>query len=218
MKHDKPDADAASPPVRVTARSRPTVPFSETTAAGPDSASVAGSALDVIAPDLRSLAVPLLALAGAPNNARRHSLERDIPALMGSLRRFGQRKAVVAKRNYRGTRNAVIAGTGTLIAAGRLGWSYLAVSWFDGDDDEARAFAIADNAVAELSEWDATQLARDLGDDAGLSAFFDQADLALLLEAEAPVPDFQPVPADEQPALDALNPIVCPQCGHAFRS
>ena len=210
------DTDAVSLQVQAPSAADPATPF-ETAAAGPGSAPAAGSTLDSIAPDLRSLAVPLLELVPASNNARRHSFDRDIPALMESLQRFGQRKAIVAKRTYRGSRNAVIAGSGTLLAAGRLGWSHLAVSWFEGTDDEARAYAVADNAVAELSEWDIPQLARDLDADTGLLAFFDPANLADLLGAAAPVPDFQPVSVDDQPTLDALNPIVCPECGHAFR-
>jgi hypothetical protein len=54
------------------------------------------AALDYIAPDLRQLAVPIETLTEAPDNARRHT-DRDIQALMDSLRRFGQRKAIVAK-------------------------------------------------------------------------------------------------------------------------
>jgi ParB family chromosome partitioning protein len=33
---------------------------------------------------------------------------------------------------------------------------------------------------------------------------------------EAPVPDFQPVGADEQGRLDQKAPTICPKCGHEF--
>ena len=31
------------------------------------------------------------------------------------------------------------------------------------------------------------------------------------------VPDFQPVPEDEQPRLDEKKPVTCPECGHEFQ-
>jgi hypothetical protein len=174
-----------------------------------------GPVLESIAEDLRPLAVPIGGLRPAPDNARLHA-DQDVRALMESLRRFGQRKAIVAKHEYRGIRNAVLAGSGTLLAARRLGWTHLAVSWFDGSDDAAQAYAIADNATAELSEWNVTQLAADL--DAGLDfgAFFDPDALQDLLGADAPVPDFPSVHQDEQGRLDRIEPITCPECGHVF--
>lgn len=180
----------------------------------------AGPALNYMAVDLRPLAVPLATLQPAPDNARRHSLGRDISALMGSLRRFGQRKPIVAKRSYRGVANAVIAGNGTLEAARRLGWLYLAVAWFEGDDDEARIYALSDNRIAELSSWDAGQLAALQADGVDLlSLWHDDADLADLLGADAPVPTFAPTTAAHR--LDQLAGIEdaevqCPACGHSF--
>lgn len=120
------------------------------------------STIGVLAPDLRPLAVPLASLQPHPDNARRHTLERDIPVLMESLRRYGQRKPIVAKREFRGLTNVVVAGNGTLQAAERLEWTHLAVSWFDGSDDEADEYALVDNRTAELSEWDLETLARQM--------------------------------------------------------
>jgi hypothetical protein len=174
-----------------------------------------GSVLDSIAEDLRPLAVPIADLRPAPDNARRHA-DRDIAALKASLHRFGQQKAIVVKREYRGVRNAVLAGNGTVSAARRLGWTHLAVSWFDGSDEAAKAYAVADNATGELSEWDLTQLAADLDAGLELGAFFDPNDLQRLLGVDAPPPDFQPVNVDAQGRLDQIHPIICPACGHEF--
>lgn len=118
--------------------------------------------LSFIAEDLRALAVPVASLNPAPNNARRHDLGKDIPVLKESLRRFGQRKAVVGKREYQGVMNAIIAGNGTLLAASELGWSHLAVSWFEGTDEDASEFALVDNRSAELSEWNLEELSVQL--------------------------------------------------------
>src|SRR4051794_33656147 len=75
------------------------------TAVRPAASAATGSpALDYIAAALRPLAVAVAELANARGNARQHS-DRDIAALTESLRRFGQRKAIVAMREYRGVRH-----------------------------------------------------------------------------------------------------------------
>lgn len=164
---------------------------------------------EYIAPDLRQLAFPVNELRHSPDNARKHS-DFDIGPLAETLDGSRQQKPVVAKHWYRGVLNAVIAGNGTLEAARRLGWQYLAVSWFDGTDEEAREFAISDNRTAELSEWDTDQLALLVADGVDLlSLWHDDAALADLLHEAAPVPKFQA----EAPAhrLDELA-AHCPTC------
>lgn len=165
---------------------------------------------EYIAADLRPLAVPIETLQHAPDNARRHA-DADLWALAESLRLHGQRKPVVAKRTYRGIANAVLAGNGTLIAGRRLlGWSHLAVTWFDGTDDEAREYAIRDNRTQELSEWDSGQLAALTTDGVDLlSLWHDDAALADLLHEAAPVPKFTPTEAGHR--LDELA-AHCPTC------
>ena len=88
-----------------------------------------------------------------PNNARSH--EKGIPELKKSLETFGQIKPVVVWGE-----NLVIAGNGTLEAARQIGWPSLFVVRVpeDWDYDQARAFALADNKTAELSEWNLPQL------------------------------------------------------------
>src|SRR5688500_8549876 len=116
-------------------------PFEPTTDSSADDGamSVVGTVTaEYIAADLRARAVPIETLQHAPDNARRHA-HADLWALADSLR-LGQRKPVVAKRTYRGLSSGVLAGNGTLTAARRLGWSHLAVTWFDGTDDEAREY------------------------------------------------------------------------------
>jgi ParB-like chromosome segregation protein Spo0J len=158
-----------------------------------------------IAPDLRSLAVPIGQLTPAPDNARRHADDRDLPVLMESLRRFGQRKPIVAKRLYRGSANAVIAGNGTLRAAQSLGWTHIAVAWFEGSDDDARAYALVDNRSAELSEWNLEQLAAQLADlstsDTDLPGLlgWDDSSFAALIGAQWEAPSAEPLPTDGAP-------------------
>jgi len=92
-----------------------------------------------------------------PNNARRHS-KKNLDAIAGSLREFGQRKPIVVWRNR------VVAGNGTLVAARSLGWREISVARCPDDWDEVRvkAFALADNRSAELAEWDEQVLTEQL--------------------------------------------------------
>lgn len=79
----------------------------------------------------------------------------DVDAVAASLRRFGQRKPIVATRSDR----VVVAGNHTLQAARQLGWDEVAVVFVDDDEDTARAFALADNRTAELGHYDDENLA-----------------------------------------------------------
>ena len=174
-----------------------------------------GTFTEWIAADLRALAFPISELRLAPDNARAHA-DADIDAVAESLRLHRQQKPVVAKRTYRGLRNAVLAGNGTLQAAGRLGWTHLAVAWFDGTDDEARKYAYRDNLTQEKSRWDGAQLRADA--DAGLdllSLGFDGVTLADLHGKDAPTPKFEPEASGHR--LDELaDNTTCPACGHSW--
>lgn len=89
-----------------------------------------------------------------PGNARLHP-EPNLRALVESLRSFGQQRAAVIRDD-----GTVIAGSGMLEAARRLGWTNLTVTVVPADwtDDECRAFALADNKVGLLAEWDTSTL------------------------------------------------------------
>lgn len=107
-----------------------------------------------------SLTVELVAVASLredPDNARKHG-KKNMEAILGSLREFGQRKPIVARPSDR----VVLAGNGTLRAAIELGWEEIYVAWAELDDEQARAYALADNHTGDLSEWDLGVLARHL--------------------------------------------------------
>jgi len=90
---------------------------------------------------------------GNPANPRLNDAAVDPVA--ASLRRFGWRQPVVAKRT-----GEVIAGNTRLKAAAKLGMTEIPVVWFDGPDIEAVAYAIADNRTHEFSDWDEPALAK----------------------------------------------------------
>lgn len=88
---------------------------------------------------------PVDELATLPGNPR----VGDIDAVAASLEAFGQRYPIVVRDG------TVIAGNHRLEAARRLGWTHIAV--VDADDlteEQARAFAAADNRTSDLASYD----------------------------------------------------------------
>tara|TARA_B100000287_G_scaffold14257_2_gene14415 strand:+ start:22443 stop:23246 length:804 start_codon:yes stop_codon:yes gene_type:complete len=81
----------------------------------------------------------------------------DVEAIKASYNQFGQLKPIVAVKEADGT-HTVIAGNHQLRAAKELGWSEIAVSVVALDSEEALAFALADNKIAELGSSDSELL------------------------------------------------------------
>jgi site-specific DNA-methyltransferase (adenine-specific) len=95
-----------------------------------------------------------------PTNARTHD-EKNLNAIEGSLKEFGQRKPIVITQD-----NIIAAGNGTVEAAKRLGWTEMDVVRVpaDWDADRIKAYALADNRTAELAEWNPEVMAAQLLD------------------------------------------------------
>jgi site-specific DNA-methyltransferase (adenine-specific) len=93
-----------------------------------------------------------------PTNARAHD-EKNLSAIEGSLREFGQRKPIVIDQ-----RGVIVAGNGTVEAAKRLGWTDIEAVRVptDWDSDRIKAFALADNRTAELATWNQEVMASQL--------------------------------------------------------
>ena len=133
----------------------------------------------MIVDDLRPLACPIDRLHLLPGNPRRG----EVQAVKRSYDQFGQRKPIVALRD-----GTVIAGNHQLLAARELGWSEIAVVWVDDDELTAKAFALADNRVADLGTYDQVDLAKLLQEVAVEPALFEatgymQHDIADLLNS-----------------------------------
>lgn len=92
--------------------------------------------------------VDIDALVFDPNNARKHD-DKNLQAIRGSLRKFGQQKPIVVN-----AKNVVIAGNGTVAGAKAEGWKKVAVVRSALDDFLQSAYALADNRSSELAEWD----------------------------------------------------------------
>ena len=100
-----------------------------------------------------------------PDNARKHN-RKNLDAIKNSLTTFGQRRPLVVMTDM-----VVIAGNGTLVAMRELGWKQCSVTITPEEwtQEQAKAYALADNRTAELAEWDNAQLAATLAnlEDAG---------------------------------------------------
>ena len=93
-----------------------------------------------------------------PQNARQHD-DKNLKAIQGSLKEFGQRKPIVITEA-----GVIVAGNGTVEAAKRLGWTDIEVVKVPNDwtPDKVKAFAIADNRTAELANWNQEVLTSQL--------------------------------------------------------
>ncbi len=132
-----------------------------------------------IAPQLRSLVVPIDSVTLHPNNPRRG----DVAAVAASLARFGQQKPIVVQASTR----YVVAGNHLVMAGRSLGWSEIAANVEDLDDASAVAFMLADNRTADLGGYDDALLAAILAEQeaaANLAATgYDADDVAAILAA-----------------------------------
>lgn len=97
---------------------------------------------------MKIISVPLCDLHVDPKNARKHD-KKNIAAIKGSLKQFGQQKPIVTT-----AQGKILAGNGTFAAAKELGWERIDVVYSDLDTMKQKAFALADNRSAELAEWD----------------------------------------------------------------
>jgi hypothetical protein len=144
----------------------------------------------------------LAALSPYPKNPRRHS-DAQIAQIAGSIAQFGFKSPILID-----AKGSIIAGHGRYLAALKLGLETAPVIILDHlSEIEKRAYLLADNKLAELSDWDDDTLASELADlkdadidlrDLGFSA--DELS-ALLADADLPdgdQPEEEPIP--EPPA------------------
>lgn len=90
------------------------------------------------------------------NNARHHG-SKDVKAIAKSIEEFGFNDPIGVWNNQ------IVEGHGMLLAAKDLGMSIVPIIRLDDMTDEQRkAYALAHNKTAELSEWDFDVLASEL--------------------------------------------------------
>ena len=111
--------------------------------------------------------VPLDALTLDPENARLHK-RAQIKSIARSIEAFAFNSPILVDRH-----DKVVAGHGRFLACRHLGWTEVPVVRLDHlTPEQARAYAIADNRLAETSAWDETLLAGHLKVLSGLDLDF----------------------------------------------
>lgn len=94
--------------------------------------------------------IPISELKPYGRNARKHS-EKDVEKIINSIKEFGFKDPV----GIWGDKNTIVEGHGRVIAAKKLGMKEIPVIRLDDLTDEQRkAYGLAHNKTAELSEWD----------------------------------------------------------------
>ena len=90
------------------------------------------------------------ALKPYKKNARKHG-DEDVSAIMQSILDFGFNDPI----GVWGESNTIVEGHGRLIAAQKLGMESVPIIHLDHlNDEQRRAYGLAHNRTAELSEWD----------------------------------------------------------------
>lgn len=128
---------------------------------------------------LAKLQVPVEGLKPYHRNPR----QGDVGAIMQSLEHHGQYRPIVVNSRTQ----EVLAGNHTLEAARQLGWTEIAATFVDVDDDQAARIVLVDNRTPDLATYDDAVLAELLAElaqtDEGLDGVgFDGDDLDRLLE------------------------------------
>ena len=132
--------------------------------------------------------LPVEALRPYDRNARKHA-KKDIDAIVASIKEFGFDDPIGIWGD-----GLIVEGHGRLLAAKQLGMTSVPCIRLDHlTDEQRRAYALAHNKTAELSEWDLPVLDEELAgiSDIDMTAFgFDP------LEPEVREDDYDPQPPE----------------------
>jgi hypothetical protein len=126
----------------------------------------------------------------ADSHNRRLHPPRNVAMLTAALKDVGAARSIVIDED-----DVVIAGNGVLDAAGQAGIERVKVIEADGQTliavrrrgltaEQKRRLAMYDNRTAELAVWNPDQLAADLKDGLDLVPFFNDPELAAILQTE----------------------------------
>ena len=99
---------------------------------------------------LEKLQVPIEGLKPYHRNPR----QGDVGAIMQSLEHHGQYRPIVVNARTQ----EVLAGNHTLAAARELGWTQIAATFVDVDDDQAARIVLVDSRANDLATYDADAL------------------------------------------------------------
>ena len=140
-------------------------------------------------------------------NAKKHK-DLDVNAIMESIKMFGFNDPI----GIWGDKNIVVEGHGRLIAAERLGLDVVPCIRLDFlTDEERRAYGLAHNKTAELSEWDEALLSLEMND-----VGFDWSLFGFGLELIEDDSRFSVAEFDVDGFSDERFDYECEECGFRF--
>jgi Predicted transcriptional regulators len=109
---------------------------------------------------IKIVMVPVAKLAPYAKNAKKHK-DFDISAIADSIREFGFNDPV----GIWSSKNIIVEGHGRVLAAQKLGIKEVPCIRLDFlTDEERRAYGLAHNKTAELSEWDDERLNMEMSE------------------------------------------------------
>lgn len=147
------------------------------------------------------------------NNARIHT-ESQINFIVKSLTEFGFINPVIINKD-----NVLIAGHGRLIGAKRLGLKKVPCVKIEHlTPKQEKAYRLADNRLAELSNYDPDLLKVEISDLLAdnfdmLTVGFDEDDISALYDT---TPSGSGDGGGDGGGGCDDNRVICPKCGHAF--
>jgi DNA modification methylase len=103
-----------------------------------------------IRPEISDLSIDITAVTPHPRNIR----QGDVGAICQSLAAHGQYRPIVVQRST----GHVLAGNHTLAAARSLGWSQVAATYVECDDEQALRILLVDNRANDLATYDQSAL------------------------------------------------------------
>ncbi len=163
---------------------------------------------------LRIKHLPVELLVPCARNARTHS-EAQVAQIAASIEEFGWTNPILVDGD-----GGIIAGHGRALAAGVLGIkSVPCIELAHLSEAQRRAYVIADNKLALNAGWDEHLLTAELLDLEALDfdlalAGFDPGEI----EGLRCVANFEPGTEEDQSAIDRVDDIKCPECGHEFKA
>ncbi len=168
---------------------------------------------------------PISQIKPYARNARQNA--ETVTALVASISEFGFNQPLVIDHE-----GVIIVGHARFAAAQKLGMDRLPCVVSDMPPDKAQRYRIADNKIAEQTEWDMEVLLAELKtfDDAAasMSQYFGDTDLKKLLkestgQAEKPMTEDKMWKARERteakftpPPPGSLVNLICPHCALEF--
>lgn len=121
--------------------------------------------------------LPVGSLKPYEKNARKHQ-DADVQTIVASIKEFGFDDPI----GVWGEDNLIVEGHGRLMAAKKLGMETVPVIHLDHlTDEQRRAYALAHNKTAEMSEWDFDSLEQELDE---LSQDFDMSEFGFDIDFE----------------------------------